>query len=354
MRSEFIRSTLFAAGMLLAATPAAGQLGAVEGLFKEVEAVTVFLQHGRVADSENATGDDLFGAGTEVLINVASPGLVDVEFGLGASFLRGYGAVEPSLDLRTSIRAIPTVTVYLSPQAALGPLSGYVGMSLGLVELWNAQAYEADGTPWNLAGATFEYGASAGAYLQVADGFALFAEAGYRNRRFGSLRWDGDGALPAGWPRSLDLSGSYLQYGVQLRVEEPDKAAAEIVAPAPAGVWTLERVDGNELPAALDAPDPRANRVVHGVLRLHPDTAEGPRAQTGRYTLELHLRPGTAGGDAQPAQREIGSYSAAGNALTFTPAASGRADRAERLAGRLYLTWDRHVLVFAPGAEPED
>jgi hypothetical protein len=338
--------------LALAATPAAAQFEAVEGLFENVEQVTVFVQRGWVAGSENATGDGLFGAGTEVLINVASPGLVDIEFGLGASFLRGYGAAEPSLDLHTALRAVPTVSVYLSPRAALGPFSFYGGLSLGLVELWNAQAYDEDGNAWDLEAATFEYGASAGVYGVPVDGFGLFLEGGYRDRRFGSLRWTdpvGEG-LPEAWPRSLDLSGYFVQAGVQLRVEEPEEEKEEIVAPAPAGVWALERIDGVALPAVLDSTAGAWSHAVHGVLRLEPE-GDG----SGTYTLELHLRRASGRGTvALEPRTEAGRYSRDGSVLAFTPAGGGGAQRAERLAGRLYLTWNGHVLVFAPGTPMPD
>lgn len=361
MQPRRIHTALWTAALLLAGSgPLHAQLDAVEGLFEEVNAVTIFIQRGQVTEEGKLTGDELRGAGVEVLIDLVSGGWADLELGLGASFLRGYESDDPALELRTSARALPTVSLYASRDLAAnraGILSGYLGGSFGLLDLWNAQAYDASGTAWDLEAQTFEMGVSVGAYWTTPVALGVFAEAGYRQREFPSVKWTApDGAaVPEDW-RSVNLSGHYLQFGVQLRVKEDDANEDDaITPPAPAGVWTLVRIDGLELPIALESRDPAAAHVVHGVLRLTPDTAKNPTPGAGRYSLELYVRP-AVGRPADLPQSERGSYTTAGSALTFTPDAGGRAQRAERLAGRLYLTWGEHVLVFAPGSEedPED
>lgn len=345
-----------AAALALSHPLAAQGLGMVEGLFEEVSALTVFYQAGRVVGSDEVAGDALRGAGTEVLVNLASGGRVALELGLGASFLRGYRAVEPSLDLHTSLRALPTVSLYASTDR--GTLDAFLGASFGLVELWNAQAYDTAGVPWTLEARSFELGVSGGVYVTHPLGLGVFAELGYRERRFPSVTWtvpDGETALPAAWPRSLNLSGYHLSLGVQLKLDEDGDDEGDendaITPPAPAGVWTLQRMDQAALPATLDSTAAAWRQVVHGVLRLEPDP-DG--AGAGSYTLELNLRRQTAAGaaDFPPHPAETGRYTTAGSVLTLAPASQGGgAQRAERLAGRLYLTWDGHVLVFAPGGE---
>jgi hypothetical protein len=209
------------ATLLLAPAPAAAQdLGLVEGLFREVSAVTVFYQTGGVPASREVSSGMLHGAGSEVLINLRSAGAVSYELGLGASFLRGYRADEPSLDLRASIRAFPTVSLYATREGLFGPASAYLGGSFGLVELWNAQAYGPSGQPWDVEARAFELGASAGVYLSRGPLTGMFVEAGYRSRDFHSVRWvsRGEEALPLAWPRSLDLSGPLVSLGWQVQL----------------------------------------------------------------------------------------------------------------------------------------
>lgn len=355
MRPSHIRAALLAAPALaLASAPARGQdLGLVEGLFKEVSAVTVSYQLGGVPASDEITSDGLSGAGTEVLINLAQAGNTEFELGLGASYLQGYEAAEPSLDLRTSLRALPTISLYAS-RPLTGPLDAFLGGSFGLVELWNAQAYDAAGHAWDVEARTFEVGASAGVYLGL-DGLpGVFGEAGWRVRRFPSVKWTSrdDEPLPVDWPRSLDFSGYFVSLGLQLRLDEKhaDREAG-ITPPAPAGVWTLERMDGAALPVPLD---PTGTQVVHGVLRL-----EAANDSAGTYALELHVRPQPVRQAAVEPIVETGDYTSREAAatrrhvLTLLPRIeTARARTAERLAGRLYLTWNGHVLVFAPGNAP--
>lgn len=351
MNSNRIR-TAFWTFALLAAAPAHAQLDMVTGLFEEVNAVTVFLQRGAMSNAGRVTGDDLDGAGLEVLIDLVSGGTTELELGLGASFLRGYGDSDPFLDFRASVRALPTVSLYASRE--VGPLEGYLGASFGLVDLWNAQAYDDSGRAWSIEAQTFEVGTAVGAYWTSPNRLGVFAEAGYRNRKFPSATW----TLPEGaslseeW-RSFDLSGYYLQAGLQLRVNREEDENDAITPPAPAGVWTLERVNGAAVPVTLDSADGGKRQLVHAVLRLEP--------QDSTYTLDMHFNRATAAGAAPiRSDPERGRYAKAEEAgadtrqhiLAFTPDGDGGARTAERLAGRLYLKWNGHVLTFAPGNAP--
>lgn len=345
---------LFMAACLAPAAAPAQDLGLVEGLFEEVTAVTVFYQRGWVPSSDEIrSGDNLHGGGTEVLINLKSTERASYELGLGASYLRGYEAVEPTLELRTALRALPTVSLYASWNRLLGPLTVYGGASFGLVELWNAQAYDAAGTQWDVEARAFEQGLSLGMYLEDSPLAGLFAEGGYRFRNFHSVKWTADEELSEDWPRSLDFSGPFLSLGWQLQLDaDEDDAQDEITPPAPAGVWMLQRVDGAPLPAALDSVQNGQHEVVHAVLRLRPDQDADADEPAGTWTLEMNLRPRAGRAGARAAHQESGTYTVDENVLTLT-ASNGRTRRLERLSGRLYLHWSGHVLTFAPGgAEP--
>jgi hypothetical protein len=363
MRNRPFQLTVVAASALaLAATPAHSQdgLGGVEKLFEEVSAVTVFYQWGRVVGSDDIRGDNLRGAGTEVLIdlNDNSEG-VTLELGLGASFLRGYAAVDTTLDLHTSLRALPTVSLYASK--GRGRFDVFGGISFGLAELWSAQAYDKAGRAWDIEARTFELGFSGGLYWTHPAGFGVFTEAGYRKREFPAVKWtlpEGQ-TLPESWPRTLDFSGSYLQLGAQFRVKEDDRND-EITPPAPSGVWTLERMDGAELPGVLSATATDTTQLLHAVLRLTPSTATNAEEGSGSWTLDLQRRKETTAGviTFEP-DSFSGTYTTADkratreHVLTLVPDnKSGGTRQAERLAGRLYLNWEGHMLIFAPGNAP--
>jgi hypothetical protein len=351
MRPVILPSLLIALALVPAPAPAQ-DLGMVEGLFDEVSAVTVFYQRGWVPSSDEIdAGNRLHGGGTEVLINLKSTDRASYELGLGASYLRGYRAVEPTLDLHAALRALPTISLYASWNRLLGPMTVYGGATFGLIELWNAQAYDTAGAQWNVEAHAFEQGLSLGMYLEDSPVAGLFAEGGYRFRDFHSVRWEGEGDLPVEWPRSLDFSGPFVSIGWQLQLNQEDEDDQDaIIAPAPAGVWMLARVDGGAVPGPIATPRRPRAEVVHAVLRLRPD--EGAADPAGTWTLEMNVRDGA--GDTRPTLvSESGTYRGDENVLTLT-AQDGTTRRLERLAGRLYLQWDGHVLAFAPGsAEPE-
>ncbi len=337
--------------MLTPIAASAQDLGMVEGLFKEVSAVTVFYQRGWVPSSDEIrSGDNLHGGGTEVLINLKSTERASYELGLGASYLRGYQAVEPTLELRTALRALPTISLYASWNRLLGPLTVYGGASFGLVELWNAQAYDTAGTQWDVEARAFEQGVSLGTYLEDSPLAGLFVEGGYRFRNFHSVKWTAEDAdLSEDWPRSLDFSGPFLSVGWQLQLDgDEDDAQDDITPPAPAGVWMLERVDGAPLPALLDSAQSGQNQAVHGVLRLRPEEDVDQGGADGAWTLEMNLRPIPGRAGRRVLHQEAGTYTVDGNVLGLT-APDGRTRQVERLSGRLYLQWNGHVLTFAPG-----
>jgi hypothetical protein len=156
-----------------------------------------------------------------VLINLPSPTFATLELALGTSFLRGFEAKEPTLDLRGAARSLPTVSLYasLNQSSAVSP---YIGINFGVLQLWNVRAYDPAGAQYSVTGETYEYGGGLGLYLERWVR-GLYAEASYRRRTFSSLNWGfpgGVSTLPAGWPRALNLSGVQFSLGWQIPVSE--------------------------------------------------------------------------------------------------------------------------------------
>ncbi|NNF58067.1 MAG: hypothetical protein HKN04_07475 [Rhodothermaceae bacterium] len=223
MRSLF---RLFGMLLLLAPLPARAQfMDVVSGLFDSVNAIVFYGQVGALTNNEDIEGTvanlGTAGLGAEVLIDLPSVGNTYFELGLGTSLTRGFDAAEPSLDLRGSLRTLPTIAVYAS-QLGLpddSPILPYVGAGFGFSELWNARGYTEDGTIIPVDADTYEFGASAGFYVNAGPFRGFYTEAGYRQRNFESLIWDTD-QLPAGWPRSIDASGFELKVGWQFVIED--------------------------------------------------------------------------------------------------------------------------------------
>lgn len=220
-----MRAALSLSAALLLLPGAAGAQEAIEALFSRTEAVTVSAGTGCVAGSGVTTesgGCGLHGFGLEALINLASPdtaGGWGVELALGYGQIMGFQAEDPTLDLRGAVRALPSVAAYASRRARLplGFSAFYFGLHTGFLRTSNLQAYDPEGRQYSLSGETFEFGGSVGVYHNS----GLFVEPSYRFRYFPSLEWtfpDGVEALPAGWPRSLNLSGPFVSVGYQFAI----------------------------------------------------------------------------------------------------------------------------------------
>jgi hypothetical protein len=226
--SGHLRLALVAALTLLPVTARAQDpFGILEGLFSSVNSI-VFYGQGAVLQSDaevaGSIGDfALAGVGVEVLLDLPAAGDTEFELGLGGSTLNGMRSPVETLDLRGALRTLPTVSVYA---AGIGvpddsPIDPYVGLSVGLAELWNARGYDAQGTVYPVAAETFELGATAGLYIdRPLPG--LYIEVGYRHRRFGSLAWTAD-TLPPDWPRSMDASTWQAAIGWQFRLRNGEE-----------------------------------------------------------------------------------------------------------------------------------
>lgn len=201
---------------------------AIGGLFNKVNSIVFYTQMGALSDNsviEGTVADfGVIGLGSEVLIDLPSYGGSEFELSLGTNYLRGFAATEPTLDLRASVRTLPTIAVYaafvgVSDDSALQP---YAGVSFGFAELWNASGYAPDGTVYALAANTYEIGITGGVYINGTFVNGLYVEAGYRVRNFESLNWATD-ALPNGWPRSIDTSGFVVNLGWQFRIGDDEE-----------------------------------------------------------------------------------------------------------------------------------
>ena len=328
--------------------------GVLEGLFSSVNSVSFNLQGGWLDDKNQLSsfteGTDLIGLGTEVFITLPAPEGAYLELALGTSYLRGFEATEPTLDLRSSLRTLPTVGVYASVLS--NPVvQPYLGVTFGLTELWRSQAYDPNDLEYDLKAQTYEYGLTLGVNHNLTESIYVFAEGNYRRRRFASLDWDfpGDSQLPDNWPRSLNLSGFGISVGVQFALEEEHRETR----PSLAGTWSLVQMDGQELPV-LYTQEARTLRtstrqeILTGtlVLRAAPDT-----------TYRLVLQRQDAIVDENDHVREVahpqfieemGTYTTHGDMIRLTPTGQATTHLLERRRNDLVLQLGdtRHLLLF--------
>lgn len=165
----------------------------------------------------------VIGLGTEVLLSLpqVAGSSSEFELGLGTNFFRGFAAVEPTLDLRASIRTLPQISVYtiFVGLAENSPIQPYAGVTFGFAELWNARGYDREGNVFELTADTYEIGATGGLYMDWAALKGLYVEVGYRVRNFESLNWSTE-TIPVNWPRSIDTSGWIVNVGWQFRIRD--------------------------------------------------------------------------------------------------------------------------------------
>jgi hypothetical protein len=292
------RRLLTLAALLLvgAPTPASAQdFGLFTGIFKNVSSFTIYTQGGNLQRTSGLVPApnrcafmELCGGGMELLIdlNPAAAG-ASVEIGVGASFLSGFALHDPAVDLRGSVRAFPTLSGYFTFPA--GQLEPFIGVSFGLADLWQMHAYSTDSINRQIpvSGQTFEYGGSIGTYLGIGPRHGLFAELGYRERRFNSVRWE-NSAPPRPELRALDFSGTTFSIGVQFDLSPR--------APAPTpltGYWDLADA-GGALPFLMSAQPITVRssaQPVTAATSTQP-VAPGTTAQPG--TPGTSTPPGTA------------------------------------------------------------
>jgi hypothetical protein len=358
-----LRTILFLIATLLAPQHLAAQFEAVTALFDDVGAITVYGQGAYLNNSGLRGGDRclvnefLCGVGTEVLIDIGPVGGPDVELGLSASYLSGFQAKTPNLELTGAIRSFPTVSAYLTGSQF------YVGGGIGIAELLNAQAYDSLGAERGVKGTTFEFGVTGGTFGDVL-GIGMFAEVSYRWRRFSSLDYTLVAAdvdrVPTNWPRELNFSGPSLAVGLQFRVKGDPPSNT---APALNGRWRLVQIHGDSLPfAVFQAPNPlnasQTNRTqwLDGSIVF---TEEGKR-----YDLVINTRVETLEGanvvgiGSVVRLQSTGVYTGAESIVTLQPSTEVGLTKAPgaltpqprvltRVGNDLIMELEGHLLTFA-------
>jgi hypothetical protein len=134
------------------------------------------------------------------------------EVGVGYGQLNGLESATPGLELKGSVRDLPSLSLY----ATYEPLGGYFGLRSGFMRFQALQVIDADGVAYAGEAESFLAGGAVGQAFRVRDLY-FFAEGAYTFRFFPSVSWGGD-VPPAGTPREISLSGWSLGAGVQFGV----------------------------------------------------------------------------------------------------------------------------------------
>jgi hypothetical protein len=186
----------------------------INSLFRRTTDVAVYAQIATIshASAIEARESALQGLGAEMLIRISDTASAwDVEAGLGFSYLTGFRAKDPRVDMRGSVRAVPELSIYITHEKrAVKP---YIGLHSGFMNLWNVQTYDEEGTPFRTTGETMQAGVTAGIAFH-----GFWAELSYRRREFQSLAYGGPTPPPAWFPRSMDLSGMNVRLGYQVNI----------------------------------------------------------------------------------------------------------------------------------------
>ena len=197
----------------------AGPQEMVTKIFEKATDIAPFFQAGWLTSDKNleTRGSALLGYGVEILFALKDKPKApfSVELALGYNYLTGFRSANPALDLRGSMRTLPEISVYATYQK-VRRVEPYVGIHTGLLDLWHTQAYDTDRNQYKVSSESFQAGVTAGLVMN-----GIWVEGSYRIRNFPSLDWEFPGemtALPADFPRSLDLSGWNLRAGYQFSI----------------------------------------------------------------------------------------------------------------------------------------
>lgn len=232
------------------------ELGFLTAALRNIHNITLSATSGTLVDQTDlAVGSDdcsigkICGMAAEVLLDVPSLPGTHVEVGLGASYFRGFRERSGSpLEIRGAVRSFPTISAYITKEGHRRDMGfdPYFGVSFGISDLWNIQAYDSTAKEYSIKGQTFDYGVEVGVLRPVGRTIGLFLEADYRRRRFASVDWSVD-VVPNGGPKSFNFDAVSVALGVQVSVSGDDDAP-----PAYTGLWSLTKVDGKELPATME------------------------------------------------------------------------------------------------------
>jgi hypothetical protein len=150
------------------------------------------------------------------------PDLASLRLAVGYSQLRGFGATDPSVDLKGAIAESPAVALYAAfrPEATVSP---YVGLRAGRADMHGLRGYDASNTIYDGVSNTLQAGVAAGVSVTFMQVFELVIEPSYLIRRFASVEWrtvsgSSNGMLPPQLPRDLDMSGWQIAIGIDFGI----------------------------------------------------------------------------------------------------------------------------------------
>jgi hypothetical protein len=132
------------------------------------------------------------------------------ELAIGYGQLAGFSLAGSEFELLGSARELPALTFYASHERT----GAYFGIRSGLLQTSALQVVATDGSVISGTAQAFQVGVLAGMAFELAT-VHPFVEAGWQHRLLPSVEWRAP-QLPAGVPRSLDLSGWQLLAGVQI------------------------------------------------------------------------------------------------------------------------------------------
>lgn len=345
----------------------AQELGFLTSAIRNIHSVSLSIDRGLLLDDENISIDEdacdisrICGMSAEILLDVPSPKGTHVEVGIGASYFRGFREAKGApIELRGAVRSFPTISAYVTKEGQRrdGGIDPYLGVSFGISDLWNVQAYDSDRKEYALKGQTFDYGAEVGVFYPIRGSLGAFAEVRYRRRQFPSVDWSGD-VVPTGASRSFDFDAVVLALGAQVRMNDDGAAAPGFV-----GTWALARMDGKELPGLLTqtahhtgtAVDGSTRvEVVSGELTVGPIPKRGARVESG-YMITLWERTVTLDSNARqiaataPTPRRfsagVAKINRTDNTMALMP--TGGAETATyRVGSEISVQLGNHVLQF--------
>jgi hypothetical protein len=151
------------------------------------------------------------------------------ELAIGYTELRGFESARPGVDIRGTVRELPSVSLYFNRLPA-GPdstkrFSWYLGFRTGLADLHGFRGYIGNPTDnvadsiYSGGGTTFQFGLLAGGVLDFG-ALSVFLEPSFTRRRFSSIEWTGiSGTIADALPRAVDMSTWALSAGAQISIK---------------------------------------------------------------------------------------------------------------------------------------
>jgi hypothetical protein len=281
---------LFAAILvLLLPSPSSAQdFSVLTGLFQHFKGVSLF---GQVAARKHSP--TFYGGGTEVEIDLApSTAHTPVMLGLAASYMQGIAVRRNDVNLQASIRSLPTIAAYVG-RSSNRHVEPFLRLSVGLSELWNAQAVGADGNRSTVNAQTVDYGAMGGVELKHFAIRGFFLEAGYVARRFPAIDWGKtNGTAQKNWPRHLDASRWQMAFGFRFHVpDEPSKTPPPAPPPVLVGNWRLTAVDDLKVPTVVEVARVPVGSTSPDVTMRKDEIVDGTLVVgAASYTLTLYHR----------------------------------------------------------------